>query len=92
MSAAAGHAYLTPADLSMLGRAFALVCSAKAIASSSAEAELVAAELIRAFQSGVRDENRLVAAFGCSMPQSESTIVAFRYRFHPAMRRSQLGA
>lgn len=56
--------YLDNADLATVERVFVKLCRREAIAVPSPAAEIVAADLIAAFQRGVRGEEHLVAALG----------------------------
>jgi hypothetical protein len=56
--------YLNSADLATVERAFVKVCEREAIKVPSPAAETVAADLIAAFQRGVRGEDHLMASLG----------------------------
>lgn len=55
--------YLSPTDMTMLDRVLKRVCVRNSIAGGSADAERVAALLIREFQHGANTEINLMTAF-----------------------------
>jgi hypothetical protein len=56
--------HLSPTDMTMLDRVLRKICARESIAGGSADAERVAALLIREFQVGANTEANLVTAFG----------------------------
>ena len=57
------RSYLTSADMNMIMRVHADVCTKNSIVSASLAAERVAALLVREFQLGLTGERELLAAF-----------------------------
>jgi hypothetical protein len=65
MTSASPHQqHLSGIDMTMLDRVLREVCARNSIAAGSAEAQRVAALLIREFQHGVNEEAALMTAFG----------------------------
>jgi hypothetical protein len=59
---ASKHSILSAKDLALLNRAFDMACRQRQVDDHSLEAEIIAEEIVAAYQHGVRDEDELIKA------------------------------